>query len=197
MLPWLISPIAFACLGMALPLEDNFELVNGDIVDDPAELPFFCRVKFRVRGDTQLCGATLISPDFLVTAKHCIEGFYDDDICTDYDDCYVACRDLNRAQHDVGEFRVSILDVFFKSGRSDLGLVKLKEKVHEHKDYDKGVPIVPVTLASVAPEPGDEVLTAGWGQTGFGEGFSDQLQKLTLRVTSVEELFVKTNVTNI
>ena len=108
----------------------------------------------------------------------------------------MACRDLNRARFDVGEFRVSILDVFYKSGRSDLGLVQLKEKVHEHKDYDKGVPIVPVTLATVAPEPGDEVLTAGWGQTGFGEGFSDQLQKLTLRVTSVEKLFVKTGVTN-
>ena len=91
---------------------------------------------------------------------------------------------------------MSILDVFIKPGISDLAVIRLKEKVHEHKDYDKGVPIVPITLATVAPEPGDEVLTAGWGQTGFGEGFSDQLQKLTLRVTSVEKLFVKTNVTN-
>ena len=37
-----------------------------------------------------------------------------------------------------------------KSGISDLGLIKLKEKVHEHEDYDKGVEIVPVTLATVA-----------------------------------------------
>ena len=70
------------------------------------------------------------------------------------------------------------------------------KKVHEHKDYARGVPIVPVTLASVAPEPGDEVLTAGWGQTGFREGFSEQLRRLKLRVSSVEKLFVKTAVTN-
>ena len=70
------------------------------------------------------------------------------------------------------------------------------EKVHKHKDYDKGVPIVPVTLATEAPAPGDEVLTAGWGLTGFREGFSEQLRRLELKVTSVEKLFVKTAVTN-
>ena len=55
---------------------------------------------------------------------------------------------------------------------------------------------MPVTLATVAPAPGDEVLTAGWGRTGFREGFSEQLRRLSLKVTSVEKLFVKTAVTN-
>ena len=196
MLPWLLFPLLLACLGMALPLEDNFELVNGDIVDDPAELPFFCRVKIRGRGNSYLCGATLISPDFLVTAKHCIEGFYDDDVCTKIDACYVACRDLNRAQHEIGELRVNILEVYEKSGTSDLAVIKLTEKVDEHEDYASGVPIVPATLATEAPEPGEEVLTAGWGQTGYNERPSKQLRKLKLRVTSVDKLFVHTAVTN-
>ena len=195
MLLWLLSPLFLACLGTALPLEDNFELVNGDIVEDPAELPFLCRIQIRGKGVSYLCGAALISPDFLVTARHCIAGFYDDDICLKIDSCYVACRDLNRAHHDVGQFRVSILDVW-ESSINELAVIQLKDKVHEHKDYDLGVPIVPVTLATKAPEPGDEVLTAGWGQTGYGEGPSEQLRKLKLRVTSVEKLFVHTAVTN-
>ena len=169
-------------------------ITNGDIVEDPAELPFICRIHLQGGDKSHFCGAALISAEYLITAKHCVIQFYER--CLVVEHCYVACRDLNRAQHDIGEFRVSILDVFYKSGRSDLGLVKLKEKVHEHKDYDKGVSIVPVTLATEAPEPGDEVLTAGWGQTGFREGFSDQLRKLTLRVTSVKKLFVKTAVKN-
>ena len=180
--------------GTELPLDDNFEIANGDIVEDPAEFPFMCRIQLQGGGKSHFCGAALISAEYLITAKHCLIQFYER--CLVVEHCYVACRDLNRAQHDIGEFRVSILDVFYKSGRSDLGLVKLKEKVHEHKDYDKGVPIVPVTLATVAPEPGDEVLTAGWGKTGFRERNSQQLRKLTLRVTSVEKLFVKTAVTN-
>ena len=171
-------------------------IVNGDIVEDPAELPFLCRMHIRGWTKSYFCGAALISADYLITSKYCVSEFYDDDNCVDVKDCYVVCRDLNRAVFDVGEFRVSIRDVFYKSGRSDIAVIRLTEKVHEHKNYDKGVPIVPVTLATVAPEPGDEVLTAGWGQTGFGEGVSEQLRKLKLRVTSVEKLFVKTAVAN-
>ena len=127
--------------GTALPLDDNFEIANGDIVEDPAELPFMCRIQLRGGGKSHFCGAALISAEYLITSKHCVSEFYE--LCEDsIEQCYVACRDLNRAQHDIGEFRVSILDVFYKSGRSDLGLVKLKEKVHEHKDYHKGVSIV-------------------------------------------------------
>lgn len=91
---------------------------------------------------------------------------------------------------------MSILDAFLKSGRYDLAVIQLKEKVHEHKDYDQGVPIVLATLATKEPEEGDEVLTAGWGQTGFREGHSEHLRKLKLKVTSVEKLWVKTGVTN-
>ena len=180
----------------ALPLDENLEIVNGLIVDDPAELPFLCRIQ--IHGSfpptSHFCGVALISADYGVTAKHCVDDFYD--ICLEVEDCYVACRDLNRAGHDVGQFRVSILEVFFKSGISDIAVIQLKEKVHEHKDYDQGVPIVPVVLASEEPRPGDEVLTAGWGVTGYNKGPSEQLRKLKLNVTSVDKLLVKTAVTN-
>ena len=123
-----------------------------------------------------------------------MKEFYD--LCVVVEDCYVACRDLNRVGYDVGEFRVSILDAFWKSGPSDLAVIQLKEKVHEHKDYNLGVSIVLATLATKEPEVGDEVLTAGWGQTGFREGFSEQLRKLKLKVTSVDDLWVETSATN-
>ena len=180
--------------GTALPQGRNSEIVNGDIVVDPAELPFLCRIELRSRTKSSFCGATLISADFLVTAKHCVEDFYE--MCEEVEHCYVACRDLNRVGFDAGGFRVSILDAFWKSGICDLAVIQLKEKVHEHKDYGRGVPIVFATLATKEPEEGYDVLTAGWGQTGFSEGPSEQLRKLKLRVTSVDKLLVKTGVTN-
>ena len=83
------------------------EVVNGDIVTDPAELPFVCRIEIRGRGRSQFCGGSLISEDFLATAKHCVDDFYD--ICVRIRDCYVSCRDLNREEHEIGQFRVSNL----------------------------------------------------------------------------------------
>ena len=194
MLLWLFFLLLLACMGTALPLQEDYELVNGDIVEDPTELPFLCRIQIRGGGGSHFCGAALISADFLVTAKHCVTGFYD--TCIKVDNCYVSCRDLNRAQHEIGEFKVSILDVFEKSGLSDLAVIQLKDKIHKHKDYALGVEIVPVSLATKAPEPGEEVLTAGWGQTGYSESLSEQLRKLKLRVSSVDKLFVHTDVMN-
>ena len=88
--------------GTALPQGGNFEIANGDIVEDPAELPFLCRMHLRGSQKSHFCGATLIAPDFLVTAKHCVKDFYD--LCLKVEHCYVACRDLNRVGFDVGEW---------------------------------------------------------------------------------------------
>ena len=170
------------------------EIVNGDIVTDPEELPFVCRLHMRGFGKSHFCGATLIAEDFLATAKHCVDEFYD--TCERVQDCYVSCRDLNREEHEIGQFRISIVDVFLKPGRSDLALVKLKDPVQKHPDYNLDVPMSPVALASQAPQLGERVLTAGWGRTGYKQGPSKHLRRLDLKVTSVDDLWVLTGVTN-
>ena len=96
----------FFCLLNGVDSRD--EIVNGDIVTDPEELPFVCRLHMRGFGRSHFCGATLIAENFLATAKHCIDEFYD--TCLRIQDCYVGCRDLNR--DEIGQFRISIVDVF-------------------------------------------------------------------------------------
>ena len=120
--------------------------------------------------------------------------FYD--ICVRINDCYVSFRDLNREEHEIGQFRVSIIDVYLKPGRSDLALVKLKDPVQRHPNYSLGAPIAPVSLSSREPAEGELVLTAGWGRTGYKEGPSKQLRRLELEVTSLDDLWVYTGVIN-
>lgn len=112
MLLCLFSLLLRVDTGTALPLDENFDLrvTNGDFVEDPADLPFMCRIHLQGGSKSHFCGAALISAEYLITVKHCLLQFYER--CLVVEQCYVTCRDLNRARFDVGEFRVSILDVF-------------------------------------------------------------------------------------
>ena len=89
---------------------------------------------------------------------------------------------------------IDFLIIFAREGiRSDLAVVMLKYKVEEHKDYGLGVPLQPIRLATENPKPGDKVLTAGWGVTGYNEEPSEELRSLQLTVTMTEGMFVYTS----
>merc|ERR1719237_1390273 len=100
-------------------------------------------------------------------------------------------RDLKsgRSNHERGQFFIPIVDVFPKAGVSDLVVVMLKHKVEEHKDYNLGVPLQPIKLATENPKPGEEVVTGGWGLTGYHEGLSEELRSLTLTITTVSDIW--------
>ena len=170
---------------------ENLALVNGNIVRDIGEMPFIARLSLKTGfGSSSICGASLIAPQYLLSAKHCfrkqrtIPFFYDQCI---YDrDCVAHFRDLRVSgfnSHDRGQFYIPIVDIFERSGHSDLVVVKLKHPVEEHEDYKLGSPLFPIKLASEETKGGDSVVTAGWGLTGYNEGPSNELRSLELNVT--------------
>ena len=125
------------------------------------------RLKDSFSGSSR-CGASLIAPQYLLSAKHCFEQFWE--WCIEPTDCLAYFRDLKtgRSNHEKGQFTIPIVEVFVKAGVSDLAVVMLKHPVEEHPDYKLGVPLQPIRLAAENPKPGDEVLTGGWGLTGKG-----------------------------
>ena len=141
------------------------------------------RLKDSFSGSSR-CGASLIAPQYLLSAKHCFEQFWE--WCIEPTDCLAYFRDLKtgRTNHEKGQFTIPIVEVFVKAGVSDLAVVMLKHKVEEHPDYKLGVPLQPIRLAAENPKPGDEVLTGGWGLTGQG------LIKILIRV-SQKTLFLR------
>merc|ERR1712233_122571 len=85
----------------ALPAD---ELTNGNKVESASEFPYIVRLTLRSGlAERSYCGGSLISPDRILTAKHCLTGFYD--YCLDDTDCWASFRDLvpGRNNHEKGE----------------------------------------------------------------------------------------------
>lgn len=142
--------------------EENFEVVNGNIVRNIEEMPFIAKLSLKTGfGSSAICGATLIARQFLLSAKHCFRHngqpfFYEQ--CIESRDCGAHFRDLRVTglqSHDRGQFYIPIVDIFEKSGLSDLVVVKLKHPVEEHEDYRLGAPLQPIQLAKETPKTGE------------------------------------------
>ena len=163
----------------------QLEVVNGKIVEKVGDMPFIVRLKLKTGfSDYSQCGASLIASQFLLSARHCFDKFWHE--CTKETDCLAYFRDLNRGKrnHDLGEFSIPIVEVYPRT-YGDLAVVELKHPVEEHPDYNLSIPIRPIRLASENPKPGEEVVTGGWGLTGYNQGVSEELRSLTLTITTV------------
>ena len=165
--------------------KESVEIANGNVVQRVEDMPYIVRLLVkRDYASYGICGASLVASQFLLSAKHCFTTF---DWCIDETDCVASFRDLKpgRSNHEEGEFFIAITDVYEREGISDLAVVKLKHKVEEHNDYKLGIPLQPIRLATENPKPGDEVITGGWGLTGYNEDLSEELRSLKLRITTV------------
>ena len=161
-------------------------IINGNIVRSVEDLPFIARLTIKAGFANYItCGASLIDRQHLLTAKHCLQTFYDE--CINELDCIAHFRDLTlgRTNQEPGQFYIPITDIFEKEGLSDLAIVKLKYPVEEHKDYRLGAPLQPIKIATEDPKPGEQALTAGWGITGYNEGLSESLHSLELTINEV------------
>ena len=109
----------------------NYEIIGGTVVTDVSEFPYMARIYIKTGFATKsFCGAALIQFNLLLSAKHCVDPFFWDN-CIDEHDCYAVFRDINpgRTNHEKGEFRVPIVEVFSKEGMSDLAVLKLAYQV--------------------------------------------------------------------
>ena len=114
----------------------EFEIVGGTVVEQVEDFPFVARIVFKTSFSTRgFCGASLIHPRLLLTAKHCVGPFFWE-WCLDESDCYAYFRDLvpGRTNFEKGEFTIPLVDMFEKEGTSDLAIVKLAFAVSRIKE---------------------------------------------------------------
>ena len=96
--------------------KESFEVVNGNIVRNVEDFPYIARLSIKNGfASSSRCGASLISSQYLLTAKHCVTKFYDQ--CLNERDCVAWFRDLvvGRENHEKGQFYIPLVDAFFRS----------------------------------------------------------------------------------
>lgn len=151
------------------------QIVGGQPVPD-GKYPFMAVLSIQEAGGSYLCGGTLIDPDSVLTAAHCVVNAQSVDL---------AVGRTVRSQTDQGQAR-SASRWFIPSrydgsadDRYDAAVLTLDSPVNN---------IQPVKLATARQDglekPGRNLTVAGWGTTSEGGRTSDRMREVSVPVVS-------------
>ena len=136
--------------------------IVGGINAAPNEYPWLARLKISIGdGQSDLCGASLISDNWLLTAAHCVVG-------TKVEDIVAIFADHDKTKPDDGEYArsISVVRVHSQynrnSNENDIAMLKLSTPVDRTRDW-KTQAICLQESCTAGCGAGTTTYIAGWG----------------------------------
>lgn len=147
------------------------KVVGGQVMSQGTYQRFFKSVASLQIGGRHFCGGTLIAPNRVLTAAHCVEDMSNNTIA-------------NRLQVVLGTTSIS--------SRNGAEVLRVTG-VQLHPRFDAAIlnlasrstmPVAPINENQTAPTPGTNTFVAGWGVTRENGNISRNLKFAQLRVVS-------------
>ena len=164
----------FPSFGSEKSTDAGPRIVGGTAVPD-GKYPFMAYLQITNAGMTYACGGTLIDPDSVLTAAHCVDGASSVRLV-------VGRTVLSQNQGQIRNATAFFVHPRYngqKDSAYDSAVLKLGRRVNGIK---------PIALSSAQHEalerPGRTLRTAGWGTTSFGGSTTDRMREVAVPVVA-------------
>lgn len=164
----LAASVVFALTLPALGETDTEMIVGGEPAAQ-GKYPWQVRLYERMDDDVGFCGGSIIAPQWVLTAAHCL---------VDTDSVVVGFGDVDRTKTTkIPSEKIIVNPAYLDGKKADLGLIKLSKPIPDAPT----VPLADSATAQSVLHPGEKVTVTGWGAIWDFQAFNDAMDVMSGR----------------